>query len=69
MPARNITFVSEPTPGLPTEEVYAAPASATAPGVVKQAAAVADLSTAPTKEDFNGLLAVLRASGVLAASE
>ena len=69
MPVRNIYFVSEPTPGLPTEEVYAAPASVTAPGVVKQAAAVADLSAAPTKEDFNGLLAALRASGVLAASE
>lgn len=69
MPVRNITFAPEPTPGLPAEEVYAAPASATAPGVVRQAAAVADLTAAPTQADFNGLLAVLRAAGILAATE
>lgn len=36
------------------------------PGLVKQAAAVGDVSAAPTHQDFNGLLAALRAAGVLA---
>lgn len=35
-------------------------------GAVKQAAAVSDLSDAPTQQDFNGLLANLRAAGILA---
>ncbi|HBC7422610.1 TPA: hypothetical protein KEY88_005403 [Serratia marcescens] len=34
-------------------------------GGVKMAAAMADLTAAPTQADFNGLLAKLRASGVL----
>lgn len=34
-------------------------------GGVKKAAAVADLSDAPTKENFNALLASLRAAGIL----
>ena len=43
-------------------------AGASTPGLVRQAAAVADASTAPTQEDFNGLLASLRSAGILAAS-
>ena len=35
-------------------------------GAVKQMAAIADLSAAPTQEDFNGLLAKLRTAGMLA---
>ena len=46
----------------------AVPAATTqAAGVVKQAAAVSDLSGAPTQGDFNGLLAALRAAGLMAA--
>lgn len=44
------------------------PASPTTAGVVKQAAAIADLTAAPTQADFNGLLAKLRAAGQLATS-
>lgn len=35
-------------------------------GAVKQMAAIADLSAAPTQEDFNGLLAKMRTAGMLA---
>ena len=35
-------------------------------GGVKQAAAVPDAAAAPTKEEFNALLASLRAAGILA---
>ena len=38
------------------------------PGLVKQAAAVGDVSAAPTQQEFNGLLAALRAAGVLATA-
>jgi len=41
-------------------------ASAAAIGGVKMAAAMADLTAAPTQADFNGLLAKLRTSGALA---
>ncbi len=41
-------------------------ATAAAIGGVKMAAAMADLTAAPTQEDFNTLLANLRASGVMA---
>ena len=37
-------------------------------GAVKQMAAIADLSAAPTQEDFNGLLAKLKAAGLMASS-
>lgn len=37
-------------------------------GAVKQAAAIADIGVAPSQADFNGLLAKLRAAGVLAQS-
>ncbi|KAB1581147.1 head fiber protein [Serratia marcescens] len=40
-------------------------ATAAAIGGVKMAAAMTDLTAAPTQADFNGLLAKLRASGVL----
>lgn len=43
-------------------------ATKTKPGGVKQAEAVADVAAAPTKDEFNGLLAKLRAAGILAAS-
>ena len=35
----------------------------------KQAAAVADATTAPTKEEFNALLTSLRNAGILATGE
>lgn len=47
--------------------VDATPTS-TARGGVLQAAAQADLTAAPTQDDFNALLAKLRTAGVLAAS-
>lgn len=46
-------------------EMQAAPTSTT-PGAVTQQPAIADLTTAPTEGDFNGLLASLRLAGVLA---
>lgn len=46
-------------------EMQAAPTSTT-PGAVTQQPAIANLSAAPTAADFNGLLAALRSSGVLA---
>ena len=42
------------------------PAAGTAIGGVLQMAAIADLSAAPTMEDFNNLLAALRTAGMLA---
>ncbi|WP_415859143.1 hypothetical protein [Edwardsiella ictaluri] len=36
-------------------------------GAVKQSAAIPDLTAAPTQADFNGLLAKLRAAGVMAS--
>ena len=48
-------------------EAYTLPAAKTnALGGVKQAAAVPDAAAAPTKEEFNALLASLRAAGILA---
>lgn len=44
------------------------PAAGTAIGGVKQMTAIADLSAAPTMEDFNNLLAALRTAGMLATS-
>lgn len=41
-------------------------ATTTTPGLVKQAAAVADAVAAPTQAEYNALLAALRAAGVLA---
>ena len=38
-------------------------------GVVKQAAAVEDVASAPTMADFNGLLEALRDAGIIAAPE
>ena len=43
-------------------------ASTSKAGLVKQAAAVADISAAPTQQDFNGLLAALRTAGILASA-
>jgi hypothetical protein len=37
-------------------------------GLVTQQAAIADLSAAPTMEDFNSLLAALRSAGVIASA-
>ena len=42
-------------------------ATTQAPGLVKQATAISDLSATPTQGDFNGLLAALRAAGIMAA--
>ena len=48
-------------------ETYTLPAAKTnALGGVKQAAAVPDAAAAPTKEEFNALLASLRSAGILA---
>lgn len=48
-------------------EAYTLPAAKTnVLGGVKQAAAVPDAAAAPTKEEFNALLASLRAVGILA---
>ncbi|HHL0960471.1 TPA: head fiber protein [Serratia marcescens] len=48
-------------------EPYTLPAAtASAVGGVKMAAAMADLTAAPTQADFNGLLAALRAAGQIA---
>lgn len=48
---------------------YTLPAATTsALGGVKQATAVADVAAAPTMEEFNALLAALRAAGILASS-
>ena len=48
-------------------EAYTLPAAKTnVLGGVKQAAAVPDAAAAPTKEEFNALLASLRAAGILA---
>ncbi len=53
----------------PAGPSYVLPAAQTdALGGVKQAAAVADAAAAPTQEEFNALLASLRAAGILAAS-
>lgn len=76
MATRNVHFVDEPSPGTPVENVHAdnlpgsstvQNATTTTAGVVKQAEAIVDLSAAPTQEDFNGLLAKLRAAGILAS--
>ncbi|ELM3659791.1 hypothetical protein RYR38_003254 [Edwardsiella piscicida] len=42
-------------------------ATPTVMGAVKQSAAITDLTAAPTQADFNGLLAKLRAAGILAS--
>lgn len=48
---------------------YTLPAATTsALGGVKQAAVVPDAAAAPTKEEFNALLASLRAAGIIASS-
>lgn len=53
----------------PAAPSYTLPAATTsALGGVKMAAAVADAGAAPTMEEFNGLLASLRAAGILASS-
>ena len=53
----------------PAGPSYTLPAATTsALGGVKVAAAVADAAAAPTMEEFNGLLASLRAAGILASS-
>lgn len=53
----------------PVGPSYTLPAATTsALGGVKMAAAVADAAAAPTMEEFNGLLASLRAAGILASS-
>lgn len=52
----------------PAGATYTLPAATTtALGGVKQAAAVADVAAAPTMEEFNALLASLRAAGILAS--
>lgn len=49
-------------PAIPAAPVAASTSTA---GVVKKMAAIADLTAAPTMEDFNGLLAALRAAGLM----
>lgn len=43
-------------------------ASSAALGGVKQGSAISDLSAAPTQTDFNNLLTVLRATGLIASA-
>lgn len=58
----------EQGPQGPAGATYTLPAATTAAlGGVKQAAAVEDVAAAPTMEEFNGLLASLRAAGILAS--
>lgn len=53
----------------PAGPSYTLPAATTSAfGGVKMAAAVSDAAAAPTMEEFNGLLASLRAAGILASS-
>lgn len=53
----------------PAGPSYTLPAATTsALGGVKMATAVQDVAAAPTMEEFNGLLASLRAAGILASS-
>lgn len=53
----------------PAGPSYTLPAATTsALGGVKMAASVADAAADPTMEEFNGLLASLRAAGILASS-
>lgn len=53
----------------PAGPSYTLPAATTSViGGVKQAAAVQDVAAAPTMEEFNSLLASLRAAGILASS-
>ena len=53
----------------PAGPSYTLPTATTsALGGVKMAAAVADAAAAPTMEEFNSLLASLRAAGILASS-
>lgn len=53
----------------PAGPSYTLPAATTgALGGVKMAAAVSDAAAAPTMEEFNSLLASLRAAGILASS-
>lgn len=53
----------------PAGTSYTLPAATTsALGGVKMAAAVSDAAAAPTMEEFNSLLASLRAAGILASS-
>lgn len=53
----------------PAGPSYTLPAATTsALGGVRMAAAVEDAAAAPTMEEFNGLLASLRAAGILASS-
>lgn len=47
-------------------ENYPTAATTSTAGPVKQAAAVADAASAPTKAEFNALLASLRAAGIIA---
>lgn len=54
--------------GVIPEEYVLPAASSSALGGVKQGSAISDISAAPTQTDFNGLLAVLRATGILASS-
>lgn len=53
----------------PAGATYTLPAATTsALGGVKMAAAVSDAAAAPTKEEFNALLAALRAAGIISTS-
>ena len=52
----------------PISSDFLPPATPTAAGTVKQAAAVANVTAAPTAEEFNALLKSLRDAGILATS-
>lgn len=69
MPAIVVSQSGESVTVALASEVPAAPvpATTTIAGVVKQSAAITDLTAAPTQADFNGLLAKLRTAGILSS--
>ncbi|MGE1402283.1 head fiber protein [Citrobacter freundii] len=66
MPAIVVAQSGEAVSVAKASETPVAATTATA-GTVKQMPAIADLTAAPTQADFNGLLAKLRAAGILAS--
>ena len=64
----NFTVTMPVTSAVPISSDFLPPATPTSAGTVKQAAAVANVTAAPTTEEFNALLKSLRDAGILATS-
>ena len=62
----NFTVTMPVTSVVPISSDFLPPATKTSAGTVKQAAAVANVTAAPTAEEFNALLKSLRDAGILA---